>query len=188
MLVRFSSRYVADKSANKFANSSISKTKKQQKHIAFVPKHLQWAKLIDVPKNFFFKRFLFNFSFFLSTFSSFFFDFLYLIFRNGFLWRHVLQKKYLICRASFSVTLMQSPWNLERMLKQFSIIVYRKESLPSKESKTKILQSIHFAYLVGTVNSYSNRRASFLHKYHFSCEVESHQFIKPHKLAAIAQC
>jgi len=34
--------------------------------------------------------------------------------------------------------------------------VYRKESFPSKESDTKLLQSIYFAYEVGSISSYSN--------------------------------
>ena len=34
---------------------------------------------------------------------------------------------------------------------------YRKESFPSKESDTKLLQSIYFAYEVGIISSYSNR-------------------------------
>ena len=36
-------------------------------------------------------------------------------------------------------------------------IVYWKESFPSKESDTKLLQSINFAYEVGIISSYSNR-------------------------------
>jgi len=32
--------------------------------------------------------------------------------------------------------------------------LYRKESFPSKESGTKILQSIYFAYEVGIISSY----------------------------------
>jgi len=45
---------------------------------------------------------------------------------------------------------------LEVLLKDTA---YREESFPSKESniKTKILQSIYFAYEVGIVRSYSNR-------------------------------
>jgi len=35
--------------------------------------------------------------------------------------------------------------------------VYRKESFPSKESDTKLLQSIYFPYEVGVISSYSNR-------------------------------
>ena len=38
-----------------------------------------------------------------------------------------------------------------------SYIVYRKESFPSEESDTKILQSIYFAYLVIIISSHSNR-------------------------------
>ena len=34
---------------------------------------------------------------------------------------------------------------------------YRKESFPIKESDTKLLQSIYFAYEVGIISSYSNR-------------------------------
>jgi len=34
---------------------------------------------------------------------------------------------------------------------------YRKKSFPSKESDTKLLQSIDFDYEVGVINSYSNR-------------------------------
>jgi len=32
--------------------------------------------------------------------------------------------------------------------------VYQKESFPSKESDTKIFQSIYFAYYVGIISSY----------------------------------
>jgi len=35
--------------------------------------------------------------------------------------------------------------------------VYRKESFPSKESDTKLLQSIYYTYEIGTISSYSNR-------------------------------
>jgi len=35
--------------------------------------------------------------------------------------------------------------------------VYLKKSFPSKESDTKILQSIYFAFEVGITSSYSNR-------------------------------
>jgi len=35
--------------------------------------------------------------------------------------------------------------------------VYRKKSFPSKESDTKILQSIYFAFEIGIIGSYSNR-------------------------------
>jgi len=35
--------------------------------------------------------------------------------------------------------------------------VYGKKSFPSKESDTKILQGIYFAYKVGIISSYSNR-------------------------------
>jgi len=34
--------------------------------------------------------------------------------------------------------------------------VYRKKSFPIKESDTKLLQSIYFAYEVGIISSYSN--------------------------------
>jgi len=35
--------------------------------------------------------------------------------------------------------------------------VYRKESFSSKESDTKLLQNIYFAYLAGIISSYPNR-------------------------------
>jgi len=34
---------------------------------------------------------------------------------------------------------------------------YRKGSFPSKDTDTKLLQSIYFAYEVGIIRSYSNR-------------------------------
>jgi len=43
---------------------------------------------------------------------------------------------------------------LEVLLKD---AVNQKESFPSKESDTKLLQSIYFAYDVGIISSYSNR-------------------------------
>jgi len=43
---------------------------------------------------------------------------------------------------------------LEVLLKD---TVNQKESFPSKESDTKLLQSIYFAYEVGIISSYSNR-------------------------------
>jgi len=41
--------------------------------------------------------------------------------------------------------------------KRLRTTVYGKKSFLSKESDTKILQSIYFAYEVGIISSYSNR-------------------------------
>jgi len=41
--------------------------------------------------------------------------------------------------------------------KSLRTTVYGKKSFLSKESDTKILQSIYFAYKVGIISSYSNR-------------------------------
>ena len=53
---------------------------------------------------------------------------------------------------------------------------YRKESFPSKESDTKILQRMNFAYWVGIISSYSNRNSNIyvcfltiLHNVRSSC-------------------
>ena len=37
------------------------------------------------------------------------------------------------------------------------VTAYRKESFPSKDTYTKLLQSIYFAYKIDVISSYSNR-------------------------------
>jgi len=44
-----------------------------------------------------------------------------------------------------------------RAYKKWIPLSMEKKSFPSKESDTKILQSMHFAYEVGIISSYSNR-------------------------------
>jgi len=51
---------------------------------------------------------------------------------------------YKICRR---------PWKRLKFPTCYHPAVYRKESFPSKESDTKILQSIHFGYKVGITSS-----------------------------------
>jgi len=47
----------------------------------------------------------------------------------------------------------------------YFFILYPKKPFPSKESDTKILQSIYFAYWVGIIRSYSNQLFFTLHSY-----------------------